>query len=152
MLREQSKKAKEMKQQQQMKKIWDEVDDGEQIDSDAEESQGNSQDGKDDKFGQDDESDGSDDILVKVDEDKRVKIQEPKVQEEKPFKPSKIKKKDIGKSRQLFDADGNVITDSIDALKASMNVVDEKQALKESKKVKEDFVDKVKSKLKKTKE
>ena len=33
----------------------------------------------------------------------------------------------------MFDGDGNVITDSIDALKASMNVVDEKQALKESK-------------------
>lgn len=33
MLREQSKKAKEMKQQQQLKKIWEDVDDGEQIDS-----------------------------------------------------------------------------------------------------------------------
>jgi hypothetical protein len=56
--------------------------------------------------------------------------------------PSKIKKKDIGKTRQLFDAEGQVITNSLDALKASMNVVDEEEALqKDSQAV---FVQKVK--------
>ena len=142
MLREQSKRAKEAKQQQQLKKILEDVDDGDKIDSNDESEES-------EMFGGQ-ESDDSGDILVKVDEKRKVKIPEADLKEPMAFKPSKIKKKDIGKSRQLFDGDGNVITDSIDALKASMNVVDEKQALKESKNKKEDFVEKVKSKLKNT--
>jgi len=36
---------------------------------------------------------------VKVDDDKKIKIPEAEIKEDTPFVPSKIKKKDIGKSR-----------------------------------------------------
>ena len=120
--------------------MWEDVSDGEKIDSD---------DQSEEKEKSDEESD--DDILVKVAPEKRVKIPEqPEPKKEKPFVPSKIKKKDIGKTRQLLDADGQVIENSLDALKVSMNVLDEKEALKDASK--DSYFEKVRSQLEKTKD
>ena len=83
--------------------MWEEVSAGENIDSD-DESENEDKNAKDVKekhgFGGNDSDDDDDDILVKVSEEKQTLIPEPvEVKNDKPFVPSKIKKKDIGKTR-----------------------------------------------------